>query len=51
MTEQLGIKGKCLAWGLGIDRLAMCALGIKDIRYLFSSDLDWLRKEPLVEVE
>jgi len=51
MTEQLGIEGKCLAWGLGIDRLAMFKLGIKDIRNLFSSSLEWLREEPLVEVE
>lgn len=33
-----------LAWGLGIDRLAMLNLKIKDIRQLFSHDLDWLRK-------
>ncbi|MCD6434115.1 MAG: phenylalanine--tRNA ligase subunit alpha [Candidatus Diapherotrites archaeon] len=50
-VEQLGIKAKVLAWGLGIDRLAMCALGIKDIRQLFSSNLEWLRKTPLVEFD
>jgi len=33
-----------LAWGLGIDRLAMMKLGINDIRELFSYDLDFLRK-------
>jgi phenylalanyl-tRNA synthetase alpha chain len=32
-----------LAWGLGIDRLAMFNLDIADIRQLFSQDLDWLR--------
>ncbi|MCK4714616.1 MAG: phenylalanine--tRNA ligase subunit alpha, partial [Candidatus Aenigmarchaeota archaeon] len=45
MTEPLGVKQPVLAWGLGIDRLAMCKLGIKDIRYLFSQDIDWLRKQ------
>lgn len=35
---------RVLAWGLGIDRLAMFKLGIEDIRSLFSSDLEWLRK-------
>jgi len=45
MTEPLGIKQPVLAWGLGIDRLAMCKLGINDIRYLFSQDIDWLRKQ------
>ena len=32
-----------LAWGIGIDRIAMFKLGIKDIRDLFSSDLGFLR--------
>lgn len=48
MLENLGIKGQALAWGIGIDRLAMLKLGIKDIRYLFSEDLNWLRKQPMV---
>ncbi len=45
MTEPLGVKQPVLAWGLGIDRLAMCKLGINDIRQLFSQDIDWLRKQ------
>ncbi|MBN2126970.1 MAG: phenylalanine--tRNA ligase subunit alpha [Candidatus Diapherotrites archaeon] len=48
ILENLGIKGQAIAWGIGIDRLAMFKLGIKDIRYLFSNDLNWLRKTPLV---
>lgn len=48
MIENLGIKGQAIAWGVGIDRLAMFKLGIRDIRYLFSDDLGWLRKTPLV---
>ncbi len=44
LTEPLGVKEPVLAWGIGIDRLAMCALNIKDIRQLFSTDLAWLRK-------
>jgi phenylalanyl-tRNA synthetase alpha chain len=48
MLENLGIKGQALAWGIGIDRLAMFKLGIKDIRYLFSNDLNWLRETPMV---
>lgn len=39
----LGKDITVLAWGLGIDRLAMFNLGIEDIRQLFSQDLDWLR--------
>ncbi|MBT3582307.1 phenylalanine--tRNA ligase subunit alpha [Candidatus Woesearchaeota archaeon] len=48
-TEALGIKDPVLAWGIGIDRLAMCKLGINDIRYIFSQDLNWLRKEKIVK--
>jgi len=44
VTKPLGIDVPVLAWGLGIDRLAMVALGIDDIRTLFSSDLHWLRE-------
>lgn len=44
LTEPLGIKIPNIMWGLGIDRLAMLKLGINDIRELFSSDLDYLRK-------
>jgi len=33
-----------LAWGIGVDRLGMFNLGIKDIRNLFSKDLAYLRK-------
>ena len=44
VTKPLGIDVPVIAWGLGIDRLAMMKFGIKDIRYLFSYDLEWLRK-------
>ena len=37
-----------LAWGLGLERLAMLALGLDDIRQLYISDVDWLRKTPQV---
>ncbi|MEE3192786.1 MAG: hypothetical protein VX267_04795, partial [Candidatus Thermoplasmatota archaeon] len=32
-----------LAWGLGLERLAMLRLGLKDIRMLYQSDLEWLK--------
>ncbi len=37
-----------LAWGIGIDRIAMFKLGIKDIRQLFSHDLEFLRNAKVV---
>lgn len=44
VTEPLGIKDPVLAWGLGVSRLAMLKLGLKDLRLLYQSDIDWLRK-------
>ncbi|MFA4946352.1 MAG: phenylalanine--tRNA ligase subunit alpha [Candidatus Micrarchaeia archaeon] len=43
MLAALGVKTPVLAWGLGIDRLAMVELEAKDIRELMSRDLDYLR--------
>jgi phenylalanyl-tRNA synthetase alpha chain len=43
VTSPLGVKVPVIAWGLGLDRMAMVALGIGDIRDLFSSDLDLIR--------
>jgi phenylalanyl-tRNA synthetase alpha chain len=37
-----------LAWGLGLERLAMLKFGLDDIRQLYISDLDWLKKSPIV---
>jgi len=48
-TEPLGYKERVLAWGLGIDRLAMFNLDIKDIRDLFTSKLELLRSKAIVE--
>lgn len=44
VTLPLGVDFPVLAWGIGIDRLAMAALEINDIRDLASRDLGWLRK-------
>ncbi len=48
LTKPLGVDEPVLAWGIGIDRLAMFKLDIKDIRYLFSQDLNWLRNKGVV---
>lgn len=44
LTKSLGIDVPVIAWGLGIDRMAMVALGIDDIRDLFHADLSRLRQ-------
>ena len=43
VTVPLGVKVPVIAWGLGLDRMAMVALGIHDIRDLFSPDLEMAR--------
>ena len=43
VTLPLGVSVPVIAWGLGLDRMAMVALGIHDIRDLFSADLDFIR--------
>jgi phenylalanyl-tRNA synthetase alpha chain len=43
VTAPLGVHVPVLAWGLGLDRMAMTALGINDIRQLFSTDLEFIR--------
>jgi len=43
VTLPLGVKVPVIAWGLGLDRMAMVALGIHDIRDLFSPDLESVR--------
>jgi len=47
VTTPLGVKHPVLAWGLGLERLVMAIEGIKDIRELYLSDIDWLRQHPL----
>jgi phenylalanyl-tRNA synthetase alpha chain len=45
VVQPLGIKGRVLAWGLGIGRLAMLRLGMKDLRRLYLPDVGWLREK------
>ncbi len=47
VTEPIGVTEPVLAWGLGLERLAMLKFGLKDMRDLYISDLDWIRKTPL----
>ena len=44
LTAPLGVKEPVIAWGMGVDRIGMFNLGIKDIRDLYSHDLDTLKK-------
>jgi phenylalanyl-tRNA synthetase alpha chain len=48
LTRPLGVDQPVIAWGFGIDRLAMYKLNINDIRHLFSRDLKWLRDQRIL---
>ena len=48
VTEPLGVKEPVLAWGLGFERLAMLTWGLKDIRDIYVSDIDWLKSMPQI---
>jgi len=43
VTCSLGVDVPVLAWGIGIDRMALMALGLNDLRELFSPDLESVR--------
>jgi phenylalanyl-tRNA synthetase alpha chain len=47
VTEPLGIKVPVLAWGLGIDRMALVSMGLRDIRELFTNTIDDVRARRL----
>ena len=42
----LGIKCPVLAWGGGLERLAMVELGLDDMRALYKNNLSWIRRTP-----
>ncbi len=44
VLKPLGINQPALAFGLGIERLAMIRYDISDIRMLYKSDIKWLRE-------
>lgn len=48
VTEPLGVKEPVLAWGMGLERLAMLTYGLDDIRDIYVSDMDWLKKAPQI---
>ncbi len=43
VLKPLGIKYPVMAWGLGLERLALTYYGLEDLRQLYESDIEWLR--------
>ena len=46
VTIPLGIKTPVLAWGGGLERIAMLRFGLDDVRELYGNKLRWLRSVP-----
>lgn len=49
VTSPFGIEYPVLAWGLGVSRIAMLRLGLKDLRQLHRSDVAFLRESPSLQ--
>jgi len=47
VTKPLGCPTRVLAWGLGLERLAMMRFDVTDIRNLYWADINWLREAKL----
>lgn len=47
VVKPLGCQSRVLAWGLGLERLAMMRFGVDDIRQLYWADINWLREAKL----
>ena len=47
VTLPFGCTAPVLAWGFGVERLAMARFGVASIKDLYQSDLDWLKDAPL----
>jgi len=45
----MGIKYPVLAWGGGLERIAMLQLGLDDIRLLYGNRLSWIRRTPICQ--
>ena len=43
VLKPFGIRDNVIAWGLGLERLAMLYYDLKDIRGIYESDIEWLK--------
>jgi phenylalanyl-tRNA synthetase alpha chain len=47
VTQSVGILNNVLAWGGGLERIAMIRYGLSDVRELYDNKLSWLRMQPI----
>jgi len=51
VTAPLGVRYPVLAWGGGLERLAMALFKLDDIRTLYTNDLSWIRDMARVYID
>jgi phenylalanyl-tRNA synthetase alpha chain len=47
VLEPMGIEYPVLAWGGGLERLALLELGVDDVRSPYKNNLGWIRRTPV----
>lgn len=51
VTQPLGVKQPVLAWGGGLERLALALYDLEDIRTFYLNDLRWIRSIPCIYLD
>ncbi|MEM2773722.1 MAG: phenylalanine--tRNA ligase subunit alpha [Nitrososphaerota archaeon] len=51
VTRPLGVKYPVLAWGGGLERLALALYNLEDIRMFYVNDLRWIHSIPTIYLE
>ncbi|MCS7125968.1 MAG: phenylalanine--tRNA ligase subunit alpha [Aigarchaeota archaeon] len=51
VTQPLGVRYPVLAWGGGLERLALAIYDLEDIRTFYLNDLRWVRSIPVTYLE
>ena len=49
VTKPLGLKEPVIAWGMGLERIAMMFYQLNDIREIYQSDMEWLQNYKIPE--
>ena len=47
VTQSIGMVNNVLAWGGGLERIAMIRYGLDDVRELYENKLSWLRTQSI----
>jgi phenylalanyl-tRNA synthetase alpha chain len=48
VTAPWGVSCPVLAWGLGVSRVAMLRMGLRDLSELYQSNIDWIKSYPII---